>query len=44
MLFLTWKHSTPFVPRMKWLIWNVLIGYGALDEFWECGESRYRPR
>jgi hypothetical protein len=38
MLILTHKYSTPIVPRIKWLLTNIVVGYGALDQFRECSE------
>lgn len=39
MLWMTSKHQVPWGPRLKWLAWNVAIGWGAIDEFFECSES-----
>jgi len=38
MLILTHKYHTPLVPRLKWLLCNMVVGYGALDEFRECSK------
>lgn len=38
MLILIYKHSTPLVPAIQWLLWNVAVGYGVLDQFRECSE------
>lgn len=39
MLWMTSKHQVPWRPRLEWLAWNVAIGWGAIDEFYECSES-----
>lgn len=39
LLWMTSRHHVPLGPRLKWLAWNVAIGWGAIDEFFECSES-----
>ncbi|RSH85063.1 uncharacterized protein EHS24_006653 [Apiotrichum porosum] len=36
MLYLTGKYGTPLVPRLKWVLCNMVVGFGALDAFFEC--------
>ncbi|CAK9785314.1 hypothetical protein CC85DRAFT_288823 [Cutaneotrichosporon oleaginosum] len=36
MIWMTGRHRVPLGPRLKWLAWNVAIGWGAIDEFFEC--------
>lgn len=47
MLYLTGKYGTPLVPRLKWVLCNMVVGFGALDAFFECSESpapvNFRP-
>lgn len=31
------KHDTPARAGLKWILWTVLFGFGAIDAFWECG-------
>jgi hypothetical protein len=38
MIALCYRYSTPIVPAIQWVLCNVVIGYGALNEFRECGE------
>jgi hypothetical protein len=40
MIWMTGRHKVPLVPRLKWLAWNVAVGWGAIDEFYECSESQ----
>lgn len=30
------KHKTPLGPSIKWLLWTVVFGFGALDAYSEC--------
>ncbi|GMK59795.1 hypothetical protein CspeluHIS016_0900120 [Cutaneotrichosporon spelunceum] len=36
MIWMTGRHGVPIGPRLKWLAWNVAVGWGAIDEFFEC--------
>lgn len=36
MFWLTGKHKVPFGPRVKWILTNMTIGFGAINEFHEC--------
>ncbi len=40
MIWMTGRHKVPLIPRLKWLAWNVAVGWGAIDEFYECSESQ----
>ncbi|KAL1411891.1 hypothetical protein Q8F55_002877 [Vanrija albida] len=36
MFWLTGKHKVPFGPRVKWILTNMAVGFGAINEFHEC--------
>ncbi|BEI79769.1 hypothetical protein CcaverHIS002_0102980 [Cutaneotrichosporon cavernicola] len=36
LIWMTGRHHVPIGPRLKWLAWNVVVGWGAIDEFFEC--------
>lgn len=38
MVWLTQKHGTPLKPRLQWIFWNMVFGFGVMDAFFESGE------